>query len=173
MSTEAIVRYVHRHYPEVNIVVRAEGVEQMKSLYKDGVYMVILPELEAGLEIARQALLNLKIPIPTIQRFTDSVRLEHYHSDMHSQQGNQDIRLMKNVRELLELSWEQLGEESLLVGKSLRELEIRQTTGVSIVGVLRAGTFTSNPSADFVFRVDDLIAVIGTPSQQKSLQKFN
>lgn len=169
-TTESIVRYVHRNYPELNIVVRAEGVEQMKSLYEDGVYMVIMPELEAGLEIARQALLNLKIPISTIQRYTDSVRLDHYHSEMQNQAGNQEIRLLKNARELLELSWERLGEDSLLVGRSLRELEIRQTTGVSIVGVLRNGSFTSNPAADFVFQVDDMIAIIGSPLQQQALQ---
>lgn len=171
--TETIVRYVHRHHPALNIVVRAEGAEQMKSLYEDGVYMVIMPELEAGLEIARQALLNLKIPIPVIQRYTDSVRLDHYHPEVRNQEGNQEIRLLKNARELLELSWERLGEESLLVGKSLRELQIRQTIGVSIVGVLRDGDFNSNPPADFIFQVDDLIAVIGSSAQQEAMQGFN
>jgi len=137
--TETIVRYVHRNHPDLNIVVRAEGLEQMDALYEDGVYMVIMPELEAGLEIARQALLNLKIPIPTIQRYTDSVRLDHYHPDVQNQQGNHEIRLLKNARELLELSWERLNDGSLLIGKSLRDLEIRQTVGVSIVGVFRDG----------------------------------
>lgn len=170
--TETIVRYVHRHHPELNIVARAEGSEQMAALYEDGVYMVIMPELEAGLEIARQALLNLKIPIQIIQRYTDSVRLDHYHPDVQNQKGNRDIRLLKNARELLELFWERLGEESLLIGKSLRELEIRQTIGVSIVGVLRNGEFTPNPSADFVFQVDDLIAVIGSSSQREAMQGF-
>ncbi|WP_303721964.1 cation:proton antiporter [Malonomonas rubra] len=172
-TTESIVRYVHRNYPELNIVARANGVEQMAALYEDGVYMVIMPELEAGLEIARQALLNLKIPIPTIQRYTDSVRLDHYHSEILNQAGNQEIRLLKNARELLELSWERLGEDSLLVGRSLRTLELRQTLGVSIVGVLRDGKFTLNPSADFVFQVDDMIAIIGSPIQQQALQNFN
>ncbi|SHI48656.1 Kef-type potassium/proton antiporter, CPA2 family [Malonomonas rubra DSM 5091] len=171
--TETIVRYVHRHHPDLNIVVRAEGVEQMEALYADGVYMVIMPELEAGLEIARQTLLNLKIPIPIIQRYTDAVRLDHYHPDMQNQDGNQEIRLLKNARELLELSWERLGEQSLMVGRSLRDLEIRQTLGVSIVGVLRDGQFTSNPPADFVFKVDDLIAIIGSQAQQEALQGFN
>ena len=171
--TETIVRYVHRHHPELKIVVRAEGVEQMDALYEDGVYMVIMPELEAGLEIARQALLNLKIPIPIIQRYTDSVRLDHYHPDMENMSENQEIRLLKNARELLELSWERLGEESLLIGKSLRELEVRQTLGVSIVGVLRDGEFASNPSADFVFQPDDMIAIIGSAAQQEALRRFH
>jgi CPA2 family monovalent cation:H+ antiporter-2 len=172
-ATESIVCYVHRNYPDLNIVVRAEGVEQMKALYDDGVYMVIMPELEAGLEIARQALLNLNIPIPVIQRYTDSARRDLYHANMQDKEGNREIRLLKNARELLELTWERLGEESLLIGKSLRELEIRQTIGVSIVGVLRDGQFTSNPSADFVFQIDDLIAVIGSLSQRAAMKEMS
>lgn len=172
-TTETIVRYVHQHHPALNIVVRAEGVEQMAALYEDGVYMVILPELEAGLEIARQALLNLNIPIPIIQRFTDSVRRDHYHSDAENRKGTRDIRLLKNARELLELSWEQLEAESFWVGKSLRDLDIRQSAGASIVGILREGDFIPNPPADFVFLAGDMIAIIGDLSQRAMMQELN
>ncbi len=171
-STETIVRYTHRHHPELNIVVRAEGTEQMAALYEDGVYMVILPELEAGLEIARQALLNQKIPIPIIQRFTDAVRLDHYCSDNETDAEKREIRLMKNARDLLELSWERLEPESLLIGKSLRELAIRRTIGVSIVGVLRDGDFTTNPSAEFAFQQGDMLAIIGSPSQRTAIHRL-
>lgn len=169
-TAETIVRYVHGNFPELNMVVRAEGMEQLTELYRDGVYMVILPELEAGLEIARQALLNLKMPIPIIQNFTDKVRREQYHSDFAAQEENREIRLLKNARELLELSWQQLGAESLLVGHSIRDLEIRKNTGASIVGVLRQGEFVPNPSADFVFAAGDTVAVIGNLSQRTAIK---
>ena len=171
-TTESIVRYVHRQRPELNIVVRAEGTEQMKALYADGVYMVILPELEAGLEIARQALLNLKMPVPIIQRYTDTIRRDHYHPDSGSDVENREIRLLKNARELLELTWERLTGESLLVGKSLRDLDIRRHTGASIVGVLRKGDFTPNPAADFIFEPGDLLAIIGTMGQRNALKEL-
>ncbi len=169
-TTETIVRYVHRNFPNLNMVVRAEGMEQLAELYADGVHMVILPELEAGLEIARQALISLKMPIPIIQSFTDKVRREQYHSDFSSSAGNREIRLLKNARELLELTWQRLGEESLLVGRSLRELDIRKQTGASIVGVLRDGEFISNPHAEFVFAAGDLLAVIGNLAQRTAIK---
>ncbi|MCK5913507.1 MAG: cation:proton antiporter, partial [Desulfuromusa sp.] len=77
-TTEAIVHYVRNHYPELNIVVRSVGVEQMEALYRDGVSMVIRPELEAGLEIARQVLLDLQISVPQVQKFIDSARQDQY-----------------------------------------------------------------------------------------------
>jgi len=169
-TTETLVRHVHRYYPELQMVVRAEGVEQMKSLYEDGVFMVILPELEAGLEIARQALLNLKMPIPMIQSYTDSIRREHYFPEATQSALSRDLQLLKNARELLELRWERVTEESLLAGSSLRELDVRSRIGVSIVGILRGSEFTANPSPDLVFQEDDLLAVIGSMTQRSELR---
>ncbi len=171
VTTEAIVRHVHMNFPDLSIVVRAVGAEQMKALYDDGVYMVINPELEAGLEIARQALLNLNIPVPLIQKFTDDARRERYYGDHGQQTVEQDLHLLKHARDLIELTWEEIQEESLLVGKSLREMNLRQQTGASVVGVLRKGNFISNPSADLVFEAGDLVALIGSSRQYEAARK--
>jgi CPA2 family monovalent cation:H+ antiporter-2 len=168
-TTETIVRYVHQTFPELKMVVRAVGNEQRQALYEDGVYMVIQPELEAGLEIARQTLLNLKLSVTEIQRFTDAARREHYHQDYENQAGLKSIRQLKNAHDLLQLSWEELGSESLLIGRSLRQLDMRQMTGASVVGVLRQGKFITNPSADLIFKPGDMVAVIGTGNNDASL----
>ena len=47
--------------PSLPIIARSEGVAQTKELYDMGVSMVVLPEMETGLEIARQALVHLEI----------------------------------------------------------------------------------------------------------------
>lgn len=164
-TTEAIVHFVHHHHPDLNIVVRSVGTEQMESLYKDGVHMVIRPELEAGLEIARQVLLNLNIPVPVIQKFTDAARQDHYQQLTDDSAGLDNIRLLQKAQDSLELDWEELSDESPSIGRSLRQLDIRQSTGASVVGVLRDGTFIANPSADLVFQVGDMIASIGSPKQ--------
>lgn len=164
-TTEAIVHFVHHHHPDLNIVVRSVGAEQMEALYRDGVHMVIRPELEASLEIARQVLLNLDIPVPVIQKFTDAARQDHYQQLSDDQAGLDNIRLLQKARDSLELNWEELGEENPSVGRSLRQLDTRQSTGASVVGVLREGTFIANPSADLVFQAGDMIASIGSPKQ--------
>lgn len=168
-TTEAIVRHVHCCHPDLKIVVRSVGAEQMEALYEDGVYMVIQPELEAGLEIARQALLNLNLPVTEIQRFTDAARRDHYHHAYEDQDELVSIRNLKNAQDLLELTWEELHEESLLIGRSLRQIDMRQMTGASVVGVLRQGKFISNPSPDLVFKAGDMIALIGCYSGHCSL----
>jgi CPA2 family monovalent cation:H+ antiporter-2 len=76
--TQSIVHQVRRLNPAVHIVARAESVEYMEALHKLGVFEIVQPELEAGLEIARQALIHLNIAPADIQRFTDSIRQELY-----------------------------------------------------------------------------------------------
>ncbi|WP_029918305.1 cation:proton antiporter [Pelobacter seleniigenes] len=164
-TTEAVVRQARIMAPGISIVARSVGAEQMKALYQDGVSMVILPELEAGLEIARQALLNLKIPLPVIQEFTDSARRDNYQRESLLEADLRTMQLLKNARDLLELTWEELAEQSLLVGHSIRDLNIRQMTGASVVGVLRTGQFIANPPADFIFRAGDIVALMGRSLQ--------
>lgn len=165
-----IVNQAQKYNARLNIVARAQGEEQLQSLYQDGVYMVIMPELEAGLEIARQALLHLNLPIAKIQQYTDSMRRDYLHPELQDTSQGQELRLLKNARELLELRWERLGPESLMAGHSIRDLDIRRTTGSSVVGVLRGGEFTPNPSADFVFAIGDLVAVLASTRQTVATQ---
>ncbi|MDT8441905.1 MAG: cation:proton antiporter [Desulfuromonadales bacterium] len=170
-QAKLIVQHVKRHHPELNIVARAAGEAQMRALAELGVSMVILPELEAGLEIARQALLQLKMPIPAIQQYTDAIRRELYHPITGNETGSQELQMLKNARFLLELSWEKLAASSALVGHSLGELGIRQRLGVSIVGVIRQGEFLPNPDAAFRLNDGDLIAVMGDGGQLASFRE--
>ncbi|PLX78530.1 MAG: portal protein [Desulfuromonas sp.] len=172
VPTQTIVRHVHQHHPGLNVVVRAEGEQQMQTLYGEGVYMVILPELEAGLEIARQALLHLNMPIPVIQRYTDAIRRELYHPIFETRDDHKEIRQLKNARDLLELTWERITTDSPASGKNLRELEVRRCTGVSIVGVLRNGDFVPNPGAGFELKAGDLVAAIGNSEQRQAFTSF-
>jgi monovalent cation:H+ antiporter-2, CPA2 family len=78
VTARAAVTYVRQIRPQLHIVARAEGIEQMESLYQLGVYEVVQPEFEAGLEVVRQALLHLDIPVHEIQRVTDGARQALY-----------------------------------------------------------------------------------------------
>jgi CPA2 family monovalent cation:H+ antiporter-2 len=99
------------------------------------------------------------------------LRRDHYHPAHEMGTEHQEIRLLKNARDLLELNWQRLGDDSLMVGQSIHDLDIRRSTGVSVVGVLREGSFTANPPADFTFTSGDLVALLGGSSQCAGLGK--
>jgi CPA2 family monovalent cation:H+ antiporter-2 len=78
MVTLATVRHARQLRPGLHIVARAESNELLEALHDLGVHEVVLPQMEAGLEVTRQALLHLQVPDQQIERFADEVRREFY-----------------------------------------------------------------------------------------------
>ena len=169
--SQAIVRQAHRLNPDLHIVARAEGVAQTRKLYENGVYMVVLPEMEAGLEIARQALLHLEIPVPVIQQYTDEIRQQMY-APMYSQQNYQLLTRLNTIKNLLEISWAEIGPKSPLIGASIKGAAVRTKTGASLVGVMHEKEFHSNPKAEYCFAEGDLIAVVGNKQERLAFKKM-
>jgi CPA2 family monovalent cation:H+ antiporter-2 len=163
----AIVQQARQLKGELHIVARAEGYEQTKALYRQGVYMVVLPEMEAGLEIARQALLHLRFPVNLIQEYTDEVRRQLYAPIYRDHQDYRLITRLDNVRDLLEISWVKVEAGSELADRTLGELAIRTRTGASVVGVIHGGGFQANPGPDQRLAAEDLVAVIGNSDQRQ------
>lgn len=77
-SARGVIDSVHFLSAELPMIVRAEGVQQMQDLRQLGIQHVVQPELEAGLEMTRQALVSLKIADLEIQLYLDAVRQEVY-----------------------------------------------------------------------------------------------
>jgi len=76
--SKAVVTQAKILNPDIHIIARANGIEEMQGLHNEGVSHVVQPEFEAGLEFARQALLHIDIPIDQIEQYMDSVRHELY-----------------------------------------------------------------------------------------------
>lgn len=71
-----IVDHAQKINPDIQIIARAEGTQQMKVLYQKGVTYVVQPEFEASLEIINQTLLNLGIPADKLKMFIEDARQE-------------------------------------------------------------------------------------------------
>jgi CPA2 family monovalent cation:H+ antiporter-2 len=158
--------------PALSIVARVSSQEHMLELHKKGVYEVVLPELEASLELTRQALIHLNIPLNKIHDFTDIVHKEHYAPLYDSETHYREISQLKSVSRGLDLRWVTIPPASPLVGKSIAQLQIRNKTGVSIVAVIQNDKFLPNPGADYVFQPLDLVGVIGSFQQIQSFKTF-
>jgi monovalent cation:H+ antiporter-2, CPA2 family len=170
ITARAIVDRVHHRYPQLHIVARAEGVEQMHTLRMRGVFEVVQPEFEAGLEMTRQALFHLHIPVTEIQRFTDAMHRELYAPLYQINTEYQVLSQLHHAPRLLDLTWISLAPESPLLGRTIRDLSIRSQTGATVVGVLREGMLQPNPDADYCFAPGDVVGVIGQPKQLEAFQ---
>lgn len=170
--TQAIAAHVQKIRPDLHIVARAEGIEQMEILHSLGVYEVVQPEMEAGLEITRQALLHLDLPATEIQRFTDLIRRQHYAPLYDAHPDYQTVLELQNAQHLLELNWLTLPPDSPLVGRSIGDMNIRKQTGVSVVAVYCGEMLLPNPSADYRFGSGERIAILGDRHQLEAFQRL-
>jgi len=74
--TAAVARHARQLRPDLHIVARADTDELLNELHDLGVHQVVLPRMEAGLEVTRQALLHLEVPDELVTGFADEVRQE-------------------------------------------------------------------------------------------------
>lgn len=71
---QSIVRHSRQLRPDLHIVARAESQVLADELRDLGVFEVIQPQLEAGLEMTRQALRHLQVPGLAVERYTQKAR---------------------------------------------------------------------------------------------------
>ncbi len=173
LITQSVVSTVQRIHPKLHIVARTEEIEHIKTLHDMGVYEVVQPHFEAGLEITRQALLHLNIPASEIIKYEDAVRHDLYEPLYRINKEYKEMADLKKAVNLLDLNWIDLNTKSPMIGKSIKQLDIRKRTGISIVGIVSSGNnINSNPDSSYRFKNGDRLAVMGNQEQLTNFQKM-
>lgn len=164
-DTLAVADYARRLNPDLHVVTRAEGLEQIADLHDMNIYEVVEPKFEAGLEMIRQALLHLNISAGEIYHYTDSVRREHYAPMYKTHASYDNLAQLQNAARLLEFEWITLPASSPFIGATIQEKQIRTRTGVSIVAVLHSGQLRLNPEPNYRFQAGDTLALMANHEQ--------
>lgn len=166
IDVELIVRQARAQNPQLHIVARATQIGQLELLGGLGIYEVVQPEFEAGLEMVRQALLHEEVPASEIARLSDAVRAEQYRPMAALRASPAILGRLRRLRQgALDLAWYPIGVGSPLVGQSIEASAVRRRTGVSIVVLLRDDLTLANPPSDLRLAAGDQVAVLGTGEQ--------
>lgn len=164
-TAELIVASAHEMAPDVPIIARASTESGVHRLAARGAHHIIHPELEGGLEVMRHALLSLNYPAGQIQSYVDAVR-----SDAYSAIATDGVRpfvldqLITATRGV-EITWLPISEKSEVVGKSIKNANLRALVGASVIALVRDKEVIPNPKSDTVFNVGDMVGVIGSAQE--------
>lgn len=172
MVARQIVTLAKKINPDLHLVSRAHTLEQVDEYNRMGVYHVVQPELEAGLEFTRQALLHLDLPIDRIQNYTDEIRDEHYQPLYDNVASYKAISKLQGGSRLFRLTWVRLIPESPLNGITIEAAEVRARTGATVAGIFRGDHLISNPDPATKFIGGDMLGVIGTSDQLSAFEKM-
>jgi CPA2 family monovalent cation:H+ antiporter-2 len=169
ITARSIITNARRLNRKIDVVARTSDTGFLEAFSEMGVTDVVLPEFETGLEMSRQALVHLGVPAPEIQRQTESLRSDLFAPFLGPAEKYRTLSQLRSAEGQLDLRWVSVPAESPLADRTIGEARIRETTGASVVGVLREGRLQANPDPDFRFRAGDLAAAIGT---EAALQAF-
>jgi CPA2 family monovalent cation:H+ antiporter-2 len=160
----AIISNAKKVNTSLQVVARISDPDFFKALNELGVVDLVYPEFEASLEMIRQVLLYLRIPVPEIQNYTESLRQNMLEKTGNIEDGYATLGKMRAAEQQFDLQWVELDENNPLLQKTIAETEIRKMTGVSVVCILRDGKLETSPEPTFRFRENDLVAIIGSPT---------
>ena len=159
---QAIVENARKVNSEIKVVARAPGVEFLEEFKKLNISEVVIPEFEAGLEMARKALVHLHIPAAKIQHYTESLRQDLFASLFSENEEDEILEQLQWAEHQFDLQWILIKPGSVLVGKTIGESEIRTKTASSVVGVIRNDKLETSLDVGFRFEANDRAAIIGT-----------
>ena len=166
--TQTIVERARKVNLEIQFVARAPGVEFLEEFKKLNISEVVIPEFEAGLEMARKALVHLHIPAAKIQHYTESLRQDLFSSLFSENEEEKIVEQLQVAEHQYDLQWMLIKPGSSLDGKTIGETKIRTKTESSVVGVIRNDKLEPNPDANFRFQANDRAAIIGTDSARET-----
>jgi voltage-gated potassium channel len=133
--------------PDLFIVARSNSDESLSKLEKAGASKVISPYSVSG---RRMATMLLK---PLVTDYLEVV----------TGAGELEFRVEEFA----------LNATCEVVGRSIRELDIRNRTGASILAVRHgSGHFDTNPDPNLVLSEEDTVVAIGTPEEMVRLEEY-
>lgn len=99
------------------------------------------------------------------QRRQNDLKIE---SHLNKFQGYVD-RIMSRWLDVGEI---EVGKDSSAIGKTLRELQIRERTGTTVIAVIRDGLEQFSPEAGFILRGEDVLLAAGSAEGQAKLRQL-
>ncbi|MFH2056825.1 MAG: cation:proton antiporter [bacterium] len=169
VTIRAVIKQARNIRGNLDIVSRAVNPEQAEELKQQGILEAVQPEMEAGLEMTRQALLHLQVSAAAVQRFSDVVRRGLQIGAEDESIDPEAIEELVGAEQEFGLDWILIPPSSTMAGQSIGAAQIRTRTGTTIVGVLRGRKLISNPGPELEFAAGDRLAIIGTAEARATL----
>ncbi len=169
MSSRLCVKRALQLNPELDMVVRANEMEDIGMLYQLGAKEVIQPEFEASLELSSHLFRVLGLPRVTIEADIQKIRESQYLQLQPERSPEEISRELEEAVSTMDNKWYTLPTNSTLVGMSIEKAHVRSLTGVSIIEIKRfSGEKIDYPDAKTMIETGDKLLLVGTPNDFES-----
>jgi len=160
-ATRRIVQIARHENRSLYIIVRTRYLAEVDDLRKLGANEVIPEEFETSIVIFSRVLHHYNLPKNVITDYIDNIRNDSYRILRTIELPIKHLAERSEFLEGLDTETHLIKDTSRVDGHSLKEINLRVETGVTIIAVKRAEKIYHNPSADFILKAGDIILLIG------------
>lgn len=158
-----IIKMAREVNSNLRILVRAHRPADRAAFKEAGAAQIVQPEFEASLELTKQALLGQNAEQGQLAKALSFIR--------HSRtEDSDDFDYHPPIGEIIGFAnedfvgaWFKVKES--LAGKTIKELDLRNQVGVTVLAIRREEQVVSHPPAEFSLQGDDSIFVVGHTEQ--------
>ncbi|HCC69516.1 MAG TPA: potassium transporter KefB [Nitrospiraceae bacterium] len=160
-STRRIVQIARRDTPRIHIIVRTRYTSEVEDLIKLGADEVIPEEFETSIEIFAKVLHHYQAPRNLISEHIENIRSDSYRVLRKVELPRQHLTERHEVLSKIETETFLIKDKTHASGRSLAQLSLCLETGATVIAVRRDEKLITNPDADFVLELGDVVYLIG------------
>ena len=165
VATRRIVALARQQNPQAPIIVRTRYVAEMDELRQLGASEVIPEEFETSVEIFARVLRRLRTPRNIITLQVDLIRKQGYSMLRGLELPRQTLNQLEQVLAATTTETFMVPAAAPAVGRTIRDLQLRKTTGVTVIAVVRDGKSITNPTPDWQIQAADILVMLGSHAQ--------
>lgn len=164
-ATRHITALARKLSPAIYLIVRTRYLSELKALFELGADEVIPEEFETSVEIFARVLRKYLVPKSDIEKFIQEVRAEGYRMLRGLRQDFESLEDLKSYLFDMDIRTIRLEPGAPLAGRTLAEVGLRKTFGITVLAVRRNGELVFNPDADLRLGAHDLLIVMAAPDK--------
>jgi len=165
IATRHVIALARESNPLLHIIVRTRYMSEVADLNALGSSQVVPEEFETSIEIFARVLREYGVSHNVIAREVDEIRSSSYQM---LRESSLPLAELDKIAEAFASSSSEtlyISEKSAGVGKTLKELDLRRKTGVTVTAAVRNGDTEINLGPQFKIAPDDILVLLGKPDQ--------
>jgi CPA2 family monovalent cation:H+ antiporter-2 len=152
------ISIARQNNPDLYILARTRYVAELEQLCQLGADEVIPDEFEASLQLGANLMRRLKLGEGRILHVLSELRQQHYSSMLRADAPSHGLSVLEGGR----LDYQAVPDDSPFLGVSLAETDLRNRTGVTVVGVIRQERTIYSPAGSFCIEQGDTLMLLGS-----------
>jgi CPA2 family monovalent cation:H+ antiporter-2 len=162
-ATRRAVQAIRRLAPDLPIIARTRYRQEADDLQRHGATLAVAEELEASLEVLAQLFTWLGVPGNALELLVDTFRRDTT-AGRPLRAPTQPLMALPEPIQRSPVSTHQLTDGDWAVGRTLGDVDLRSSTGSTVLAIKAGDRYVTSPAASQVLDAGQVLYLLGDES---------